>query len=211
MLNSAATVFGTGFMKRVDTVAAMQSSDAGSIPTLEQMLNKQGMGPSQKMLLTPGTGTDAPPAPATYDRLPLSWYKAKVQTFKNVLAEKGIQCFLLRNVLNVSYLIGYEHRETERPQATFMNKDDENPWYFYPGLDRDIVKSWWWGDGLAYYDYPDARGAYPYEGKVFTAPPNDIFLYMLEGLKKHGIQGALTTDHHFDQEGFTRLLGKQAS
>jgi len=189
MINGAATMFGSGFMKRLDVVADMQSLASESTLTLEQLLNKQGMGPSQKMLLAPSTGADAPPVPATYDRLPLSWYKAKVQTFKNALAERGIESFLLRNSLNVSYLIGYDHRETERPQATFMNKDDENPWYFYPGVDRDIVKSWWWGDGLGYYDYPDARGAYPNEGKVFTAKPNDIFLYMLEGVKKHGLQG----------------------
>ncbi len=184
--NSALALFGSGFMKRVDRVASMQSTSPSS---LEQLLNSQGSGPSQKMLLTPPTGPDSPPAPATYDRLPLSWYKAKTQEFKNALNARGIQAFLLRNPLNVSYLIGYFHRETERPQATFMNKDDENPWYFYPGLDRDIVRSWWWGDGLAYFDFPDARGAYPYEGKVFTAPTNDIFTYMLEGLKKHGIQG----------------------
>jgi predicted nucleic acid-binding protein len=27
-------------------------------------------------------------------------------------------------------------------------------------------------------------------------------------MKRHGIQEALTTDHHFEQEGFTRRLGK---
>jgi Xaa-Pro aminopeptidase len=184
-------MFGAGFLKRVDKVAAMQNQ-AGSGPapeSLEAILDSRGNGPSQKMLLTPPTGADAPPQPATYDRLPLSWYKAKTQVFKNQLAERGIKAFLLRNPLNVTYLIGYFHRETERPQATFMNMDDENPWYFYPGLDRDIVKSWWWGDGLAYFDFPDVRGAYPYEGTVFTGPTNDIFMYMLEGIKKHGLQG----------------------
>jgi Xaa-Pro dipeptidase len=180
-------MFGAGFLKRVDQVAGMQPGTA--TPTLQAMLNQQGMGPSQKMLLTPPTGIDAPPVPATYDRLPLSWYKAKVKTLKDKLTERGIDAFMLRNVENVSYLIGYYHRETERPQATFMNKDDENPWYLYPGLDRDIVKSWWYGDGLAYYDYPDAKGAFAYEGKVFTGPPNDIFTYTLEGIKKHGLQG----------------------
>ncbi len=185
--NSALATLGAGFMTRVEKVAAAQSNS--SVSSLTSIVNQQGHGPSQKMLLTPGTGADTPPAPATYDRLPLSWYKAKVKTFKDDLSAKGINAFLLRNVLNVSYLIGYYHVETERPQATFMNKDDENPWYLYPGLDRDIVKSWWFGDGLAYYDYPDARGVYPYEGKVAVGPSNDIFTYTLEGIKKHGLQG----------------------
>ncbi len=30
-------------------------------------------------------------------------------------------------------------------------------------------------------------------------------------MKRHGIQDALTTDRHFEQEGFTRKLGKQPS
>lgn len=189
MTKGTAALFGAGFLGRVDAVASMQSTADHGKPSLESLLFSQAGGPSEKMLLTPPTGVDAPPAPATYDRLPLSWYKAKVQTFKGILAERGIECFMLRNVLNVSYLIGYYHVETERPQATFMNKDDENPWYLYPGLDRDIVKSWWWGDGLCYYDYPDARGVYPFEGKVSVGPSNDLFLYALEGIKKHGLQG----------------------
>lgn len=181
----AIAAFGAGFVGRVEAVAATQSRTQ----SMESLLNSQSSGPSAKMLLTPPAGEDAPPTPATYDRLPLSWYKAKVQVFKSKLAERGIEAFLLRNALNVSYLIGYFHVETERPQATFMNKDDENPWYLYPGLDRDIVKSWWWGDGLAYYDYPDHKGVYPWEGKVAPGPTNDIFLYTLEGIKKHGLQG----------------------
>jgi Xaa-Pro dipeptidase len=184
---TAAAMFGTGFTKRLDAVASMQAAPLNT-PSVESLLNAQGMGPSHKMLLPQPTGPDTPPAPATYDRLPLSWYKAKTQSFKAMLDMRGIQAFLLRNPLNVSYLIGYFHRETERPQATFMNKDDENPWYFYPGLDRDIVKSWWWGDGLAYFDFPDVRGVYPYEGRVATGATNDTFSYMLEGIKKHGLQ-----------------------
>jgi Xaa-Pro dipeptidase len=184
---SAVAALGAGFLKRMDTVAAAQSIT--SLPSLTSLVNQQDSGPSQKMLLKPGSGVDAPPEPANFDRLPLNWYKAKVNTFKDKLAEQGIEAFLLRNVLNVSYLIGYYHVETERPQATFMNKDDSDPWYLYPGLDRDIVKSWWYGGGLAYYDYPDARGVYPYEGKVATGPANDILTYTLEGIKKHGLQG----------------------
>ena len=28
-----------------------------------------------------------------------------------------------------------------------MNRDDADPWYLYPGLDRDLVTSWWFGGG----------------------------------------------------------------
>ena len=70
-----------------------------------------------------------------------------------------------------------------------MNKNDADPWYLYPGLDRDLVKGWWYGDGLMYFDFKHSDGGFPNEGKLTEGKTVDLFKFMLEGIKKHGIQG----------------------
>ncbi|MCP4707649.1 MAG: aminopeptidase P family protein, partial [Planctomycetes bacterium] len=144
---------------------------------------------SEKLLLPVQTGEDTPPKPATFDRLPLEWNKRTVRRFKRLLRAKGIEAFLARNPLNIIYLTGYNHTVTERPQGVFMNTEDTNPWFFYPGLDRDIVTSWWFGGGKMYFDMQHAEGAFPHEGKVQQGAKVDLFKMMLEGIKEHGIQG----------------------
>src|SRR5579859_2841493 len=140
-------LLGGGLLKRMDRVAGMQApsetdaasaSDVGSaaaqaqnmvvIASLTEICKERGgSGPSQKMLLGPTPGEEGPPQPAAYDRLPLSWNKERVRLFKEKLAAKGIEAFLLRDPLNVIYMTGYWHTTTERPQATFMNKNDAGP------------------------------------------------------------------------------------
>ena len=106
-----------------------------------------------------------------------------------MLAKREIAAFLVRHPLNIIYLTGYWHTTTERPQAAFMNKDDADPWFLYPGLDRDIVTSWWFGGGRMYFDFHHADGAFPHEGRVQQGKKVDLFRFLLEGLKEHGIQG----------------------
>ena len=177
-------LLGTGFLGRVDKVAAMQKP-----LSMTDALKQQANGTSEALLLEPTPGEEGPPNPATYDRLPLEWNKKTVQRFKDKLAEKDIEAFLVRTPLNLIYLTGYWHSTTERPQAAFMNGDDKDPWYLYPGLDRDLVTSWWFGGGRMYFDFHHAEGAFPHEGKVQQGKMVDLFTFMLEGLKEHGIQG----------------------
>lgn len=185
--SSALTLVGTGLLSRIDKVAAMQS---GTRPTsLTETLKNHATGSSEKLLLPPAPGAEGPPEPATEDRLPLDWNKRTVARFKEMLAAKGIEAFLVRDPLNTIYLTGYWHTTTERPEATFMNKDDADPWYLYPALDRDLVKTWWFGGGWEYFDFKHAQGASPYQGKVVQGKTVDLFEFMLEGIKKHGIQG----------------------
>jgi Xaa-Pro aminopeptidase len=186
----ALALLGSGFSSRFDKVAAMQktvATPAGG--SLIQSLRNQATGASEKMLLRLKSGEDAPPAPATYDRLPLEWHKNRVKLFFERLAEQDIQAALVRNPLNTIYLTGYWHTTTERPEATFMNRNDSAPWFLYPALDRDLVTSWWFGDGLMYFDYRDAQGAFPHLGIVQQGATVDLFTHMLKGIRKHGIQG----------------------
>ena len=178
-------LLGAGFLARVDRVAAAQPGP----PSLTETLGKQAGGPSHAMLQTPAREREGPPEPATYDRLPLSWNRATIKRFKTRLAERDVDAFLVRDPKNIIYLTGYWHTRTERPQAVFMNRDDADPWYLYPSLDRDLVTSWWFGGGKMYFDFHHARGAFPERGNVQQGARVDLFRFLLEGVKEHGIQG----------------------
>jgi Xaa-Pro aminopeptidase len=163
------------------------------------------------MLLGPRPGEEGPPEPAKYDRLPLEWNKATVKRFKDALAERDIQAFLVRDPLNITYLTGYWHTTTERPQAVFMNRDDPDPWFLYPGLDRDIVTTWWFGGGWTYFDFLHAEGAFPYKGTIDHGETVDLQEMLFRGIKEHGLQGnKLAVDGELypsEQEKARKILG----
>ena len=179
-------LLGGGFLSRVDRVAGMQPSSSGSM--IGSMKGQAG-GASASLMLTPDPKAEGPPEPADFDRLPLDWNKRTVKEFKKRLADRGIKAFLMREPLNIIYLTGYWHTTTERPQAVFMNADDVDPWFLYPALDRDIVRTWWFGGGRMYFDFHHGEGAFPHEGKVQQGKKIDLFKFLLEGIKEHGIDG----------------------
>ena len=182
-----AALFGSGFFSRMDRVDGMQTQGAGT--SLTDILNRSASGKSEALLVAARAGEEGPPEPAKYDRLSLDWNKQTVARFKTKLAEQDIHAFLLRDQLNIIYLTGYWHTKTERPQAVFMNQDDADPWYLYPGLDRDLVKGWWYGGGWLYFDVKHAEGGFPEEGKIVQGKPVDLWEMMLQGVKAKGVQG----------------------
>jgi hypothetical protein len=115
-------LLGAGFLSRVDKVAAQQRP-----LSLTEQVKKQAGGPSEKLFVNAAPDAEGPPTPATYDRLPLEWNKQTVRRFKEKLAERDIEAFVVREPLNTIYLTGYWHTTTERPEATFRNKDDADP------------------------------------------------------------------------------------
>jgi Xaa-Pro aminopeptidase len=175
---------GAGFLSRVERVAALQKP-----VSLTDALGAQATGASEALFVKPQPGEEGPPAPATADRLPLAWNRKTVARFKDLLADRDIEAFLVRHPLNTIYLTGYWHTTTERPEATFMNGDDADPWFLYPGLDRELVTSWWFGGGEMYFDYHHAEGGFPHQGRVVQGPKADLFEVLLEGIRKHGVQG----------------------
>ena len=199
---SALAVFGSGFLTRVEQVAAMQKP-----VTLTDSLKAQATGDSESLFIKSEPGAEGPPPPADYDRLPLEWNRRTVDRFMALLAERQIEAFLVRDRLNTIYLTGYWHTTTERPEATFMNAADEAPWFLYPGLDRDLIKSWWFGGGEMYFDYHHADGGFPHEGAVKQGARVDLFEFLLEGIKKHGVQG---TRIGIDGELYPSELAKAA-
>jgi Xaa-Pro aminopeptidase len=182
---SGLAILGGGFLSRLDKVASAQSA-----PSLKSVLDQQARpGGSQSLLLGPQPHEEGPPEPAKYDRLPLEWNKACVKRFFEKLAERDCESFLVRDPLNTVYLTGYWHTTTERPEATFMNKADSAPWFLYPGLDRDLATTWWFGGGWMYFDYQHGDGAFPHEAKVQQGETVDLFEFLLHGIRKKGVQG----------------------
>jgi Xaa-Pro dipeptidase len=165
-------------------VAAAQPSSLRA-----RLADEAKAGTSLKQMLGPQPGEEGPPEPAKADRLPLEWNKAVVKRFREELAKQDLQAFLIRDPLNIMYLTGYWHTTTERPQAVFMNNDDADPWFLYPGLDRDLVTSWWFGGGRMYFDVSHGEGAFPHLGKVQMGETVDLFRFLLQGIKEKGVQG----------------------
>ncbi len=139
-------------------------------------------GESEKLLLK----NPELPQPATFDRLPLSWYKATVKRLKERVGEKGVKAIVLQNPWNIIYFTGLFHSSTERPFYAVFPVDEDALYWYHPGLDRDLVTTWWSTENEYYFDFFHAEGGYPEQGKVATGKTVDLFVWLLEGLKKRG-------------------------
>lgn len=126
------------------------------------------------------------PAPATYDRLPLDWYKRTVTRLQAKLAERGLDGIFMRDRWNITYFTGLFHTTTERPFGCFIPTRELAVYWYHPGLDRALIDGWWSQDPEYYFDYPHVAGAFPDKGKVFTGPPVDLLEWMLKGIGKRG-------------------------
>ncbi|MFB0564648.1 MAG: M24 family metallopeptidase [Candidatus Aminicenantaceae bacterium] len=126
------------------------------------------------------------PQPAAFDRLPLSWYKKTVNRLKSIVSEKGVDVILLQNRWNLVYFTGLFHSTTERPFYVLFPVDEDAIYWYHPGLDRDLVTSWWNTENEYYFDYLHAEGGFPNKEKVVQGKTVDLFKWLLEGLKKRG-------------------------
>lgn len=132
------------------------------------------------------------------DRLPIQWYRDNIARLQRALQAAGLDGLLCKDQWNIVYLSGYFHSQTERPEALWVPATGD-PALFCPGLDRDLVASWWIRDADFYFDYPqaDANGD-PRTGAV-TNPQGttDLWLWMLRGLATRGY-GARTIGLDWD-------------
>lgn len=127
--------------------------------------------------------------PATVDRLPLSWHQGRTKALQVELQEQGLAGVLLSDPWNIIYFTGLYFTTTERPFFVYLPADRLAAIWFHPGLDRDLVKSWWATDSEPYFDFLHADGAFPNEGRVRQGPTVDLFEWVLKGLKKRGLEG----------------------
>ena len=140
---------------------------------------------SASLFLAPRDGLE----PATFDRLPLEWHKGRAKRLQSQLSEEGFAGALLADRWNIIYFTGLFHTTTERPFFVFLPADRLATIWFHPGLDRDLVKSWWATETESYFDFPHGEGAFPNEGHVQQGKTVDPFEWVLKGLKKRGFEG----------------------
>jgi len=129
------------------------------------------------------------PAAATFDRLDESWYRANIARLQDKLREEGIDAVLLTDRWNIIYFTGLFHTTTERPFAIFIPASGMDPTWFHPGLDRDLVGSWWIKDREQYFDFKHAAGGFPNEGRVREGDAVDLGKWMWKGIRKRGFAG----------------------
>jgi len=98
---------------------------------------------------TPATGAESAklflPADrlqaSTADRLPLSWSKERFRTLQARLGAGGYDGILLTDEWNVIYFTGLFHTTTERMIHAFIPTVGDHPVWFYPALDRDLIRT----------------------------------------------------------------------
>lgn len=126
------------------------------------------------------------PESATVDRLPLGWHKKQVGKLKEKMEEQSVDAIWLRDPMNILYFTGLHFTTTERPFSVVLPVKGDAVIWFYPGLDRDLVESWWKTDGDYYFDYLHADKGYPNKDAVVQGPTVDLFSWQLAGIKKRG-------------------------
>ena len=125
-------------------------------------------------------------------RLGVDWYRATVARLQARLREKGLGGVLCANGLNHNYLAGYFLTQTERPMFVFVPAQGE-PSFFHPGLDRDLVSTWWIKDHEWYFDYHHAGEYNKVQWKA--GKKEDLWVWVAKNLAKRGFgKGKLGID-----------------
>jgi Xaa-Pro aminopeptidase len=141
---------------------------------------------SEKLLLPSPNHPE--PAPVGTGRLPLEWHQQRARILKERARERGVDAILLRSDQNQVYFTGCFRRSGERSTWVLFPVDEKDTVYWYsPGIDRDLITSWWATENEYYFGYPHAAGGFPNRGELARGHRVDLFEWMLEGLKKRGL------------------------
>lgn len=162
-------------------------------------------GESESLLVT--NRNHPKPAPKGYDRLPLSWYKQRVQKLKNMLLNDKVDAILLENDVNKIYFSGCFRGSGKRTTwVMFPQEEKDTAYWFSPGIDRDLIKSWWCTENNYYFCFPHGEGGFPNKGKVVSGKQVDLFEWLLEHLKEKGFKGKkIATDMNLSANQLLQL------
>jgi Xaa-Pro aminopeptidase len=116
-------------------------------------------------------------------RLGESWYRATVARLQARLRDKNLAGVLCAGGLNHNYLAGYFLTQTERPMFFFVPATGE-PTFFHPGLDRDLVATWWIKDHEWYFDFQHAGEYNKVQWKA--GKKEDLWVWVLQALARRG-------------------------
>jgi Xaa-Pro aminopeptidase len=125
-----------------------------------------------------------------YDRLPLEWHQERARLLKERAGERGAEAVLLSTDQNMVYYTGCFRRSGERSTwVLFIPGESDTVYWYSPGIDRDLVTTWWSTDNDYYFGYPHAEGGFPNLGEVVQGPTVDLWEWLLEGLARRGLAG----------------------
>jgi len=89
-----------------------------------------------------------------------------------------------------------------------MNEKDAAYWYS-PGIDRDLITSWWCTENEYYFCYPHADGGFPNKGKVVQGEKVNLFRWLLSQLKHRGYANKLiATDMNFNDD-YLKIISEE--
>ena len=147
-------------------------------------LAQAGASGSEKLLTArPG---QPEPAPVGYDRLPLDWYKTSARRLREAAAARGLDAVLLQTDNNIVYFTGCFRQSGQRTTWVLLPVKDDGVYWYSPGIDRDLIESWWCTENEYYFCYPHAEGGFPNKGRIARGTRVDLWDWMMAGLKKRG-------------------------
>jgi len=129
------------------------------------------------------------PKPASFDRLDEAWHRGRTEILQARLREAGLSGILLADRWNLIYFSGLWFTSTERPFMLYVPASEGGPTFFHPGLDRDLVASWWIEDHETYFDFQHGEGAFPNLGRVQMGATVDLQRWIFKGLRRRGQTG----------------------
>jgi len=157
---------------------------AAAVAVAEASASARG---ASSKLLVPNPHQPAP-APLGYDRLPLEWYQAAARRLKDQAAARGADAILLIDGDNQVYFTGCFRTSGERSTWVLFPVSEKDTVYWYsPGIDRDLIESWWCTENESYFCFPHAEGGFPNKGQVVEGPAVDLWEWTLKGLAKRGL------------------------
>jgi Xaa-Pro dipeptidase len=174
-------------ISRRDLIRTIGTSLAAASLAGERLAGDQARQPSGSERLLIKNPAQPEPAPLGSDRLPLAWYKTATRRLKEKVGASGVDAILLQSDHNQVYFTGCFRQSGERPTWAFFPVNEPDTVYWYsPGLDRDLIESWWCTQNEYYFCFPHAEGGFPNKGQVVQGKTVDLFEWLLNGLKSRG-------------------------
>ena len=127
------------------------------------------------------------PAPLGVDRLPLAWYRRQAARIREAALARGVDAVVLGTDDNIVYFTGCFRGSGERSTWVVLPtkgaEANETVYWYSPGIDRDLIQSWWCTENEYYFCYPHAEGGFPNRGVLKRGHRVDLWAWMLEGLR----------------------------
>ncbi len=128
------------------------------------------------------------PAPIGVDRLPLSWYQTQASRLRAAARQRGVDAVLLQSDVNLVYFTGCFRSSGERTTWVLFPVDEsDTAYWFSPGIDRDLITSWWCTENEYYFCYPHAEGGFPNRGQLSKGARVDLWEWVLGRLGARGL------------------------